>query len=310
MSQTPIQLVVVGSIGIDTIETPYAKRERILGGSASYASVAASLFTQVGLVGVVGTDFPAEYEELYTKFNVDLAGLQKQPGETFRWSGKYLQNMDHRETLLTELNVFADFSPELPEAYRSAPFLFLGNISPELQQHVLDQMGGAQFVAMDTMDLWIDIQREALVKVIGQVDLLTLNESEARHLSGKHFLPQAAEMLLDLGPRFVLIKKGEHGSILFSREHRFVMGAFPLPNVQDPTGAGDAFAGGLMGALARQGDVNEDALRYAILNGSVVASFAVEAFSLDRLQTVTPEELEERRQTFLDMLLIPDLQFA
>ncbi len=305
MSGKEVQLVVVGSIGIDTIETPVERRESILGGSASYACATSAMYSHVGMVGVVGADFPEAYENLYRHFNIDLAGLQKKEGETFRWSGVYKENMDDRDTLSTELNVLAEFAPRLPDRYRKAPFLFLANIGPDLQQEVLDQMEQPKFVAMDTMDLWINIQRDALVKVIGQVDLLTLNESEARRLSGEHFLPIAAERLLAMGPRYVLIKKGEHGSMLFSQDDIFVLPAFPLNNVQDPTGAGDAFAGGFMGSLAALGEVNEDTIRTAMVYGSVVASFAVEAFSLERLKTLTRADIETRANLFRDMMRIP-----
>lgn len=305
MSEKEVQLVVVGSIGIDTIETPFERRESILGGSASYACATAAMYSRVGMVGVVGTDFPAEYEAVYRHFGIDLAGLQKKDGETFRWSGVYKENMDDRETLSTDLNVLAEFSPQLPASYRKAPFLFLANIGPDLQQNVLDQVEHREFVAMDTMDLWINIQRDMLVKVIGQVDLLALNESEARRLSEEHFLPVAAEKLLAMGPRYVLIKKGEHGSMLFSKDGIFVMPAYPLNNVQDPTGAGDAFAGGFMGSLAALGEVNQDSIRTAMVYGSVVASFAVEAFSLERLKNLTKEEVEARAQVFREMMRIP-----
>lgn len=302
MSEQQVELVVVGSIGIDTIETPFTKRVDILGGSASYACAAASLFSRVGMVGVVGRDFPSDYEALYNSFRIDLAGLQSVEGKTFRWSGVYKDNMDDRDTLSTELNVLEHFAPTLPASYVKTPFLFLANIGPDLQQRVLEQMEQPRFVVMDTMDLWINIQRDALSEVIGRVDLLTLNESEARRLSGDHFLPVAAEKLLAMGPRYVLIKKGEHGSMLFSADGIFVLPAFPLSDVQDPTGAGDAFAGGFMGALASMETVTEDALRQAMVYGSVVASFAVEAFSLDRLQSLTREEIEERATRYRNMI--------
>ncbi len=306
MSENAVQLVVVGSIGIDTIETPFDRRESILGGSASYACATSALFTDVGMVGVVGADFLAEYEALYAQFGINLTGLQKKDGETFRWSGVYKDNMDDRDTLSTELNVLAEFSPTLPAAYRKAPYVFLANIGPDLQQHVIDQIEKPEFVAMDTMDLWINIQRDALIKVIGQVDLLTLNESEARRLSGEHFLPRAAECLLEMGPRYVLIKKGEHGSMLFSKEGIFVLPAFPLNRVVDPTGAGDAFAGGFMGALAAMREVDQDRIRSAMVNGSVVASFAVEAFGLDRLKTLTRDEIDTRAHAFREMMRVPE----
>ena len=297
-----IRLVVVGSIGIDTIETPATKRASILGGSASYACAAASFFSNVGMVGVVGTDFPPKFRALYEHFKIDLQGLQTVPGETFRWSGVYEANMDNRRTLSTELNVFADFSPELPAAYRKAPFLFLGNISPSLQARVLDQIEAPRFVMMDTMDLWINIARDDLLKVIKRVDLLTVNESEARLLTGEHGLIKAARKLLTLGPRHVLVKKGEHGSILFYQDRLFLMPAFPLESVCDPTGAGDTFAGGFMGALAASDSVTEESIRRAMLYGSMVASFGVEEFSLDRLEKLDRPAIEKRAQLFREMI--------
>jgi len=296
-----VDLVIVGSVGIDTIETPKEKRPSILGGSASYACAAASFFVKTGMVGVVGTDFPKPFMDLYHTLGVDTEGLQVKPGATFRWSGVYESNMDNRRTISTELNVFASFSPELPDDYRGAPYLFLANISPELQLHVLDQVRKPRFVLLDTMDLWINVARDALVEVIGKVTMLTLNESEARHLTGEHGLLRAARKLLELGPRYVCIKKGEHGSILFTRNGIALMPAFPLEDVQDPTGAGDTFAGGFMGALAKSGKISESAIRKAMTYGSVVASFGVEKFSLDRLQQLTPLEIEERASLFRKM---------
>ena len=296
-----IPLVIVGSVGIDTIETPGDKREGILGGSASYACAAASFFTGVGMVGVVGTDFPERYTAAYKHFGINTEGLQVRPGETFRWSGVYETNMDNRRTISTELNVFATFSPELPPAYTSCPYLFLANISPGLQMHVLDQVAKPRFVVLDTMDLWINVAKDDLLKVIRRVTMLTLNESEARHLSGEHGLVKAARKLLSLGPKYVLIKKGEHGSILFSKKGIFMMPAFLLEDVVDPTGAGDTFAGGFLGALARSGAVSLSAIRKAMAYGSVVASFGVEDFSLDRLSKLTLSEIEERAALFRKM---------
>lgn len=298
----PLKVVVVGSIGIDTIETPVEKRERILGGSASYACAASSFFTGVGMVGVVGTDFPSEYRALYEQFEIDLAGLQVMDGETFRWSGIYEENMDNRRTVCTDLNVFADFSPELPDRYRGAPYVFLANIGPELQLHVLDQVKDPKFVIADTMDLWIDIARDPLLEVIGRVHLLTMNESEARHLTGETNLLKSARALLDRGPAYVLIKKGEHGSVLFTKERIFLMPAFPLETVVDPTGAGDSFAGGFIGALAASDEISDGAIRQAMLYGSVVASFGVEDFSLDRLRAISVENVEERASLFREMI--------
>ncbi len=306
-NSTNVQLVAVGSVAMDTIETPYDRRENILGGSASFACAAASFFTQVGMVGVVGSDFPNECTDRYRRFGIDLEGLQTVEGETFRWSGVYRKNMDERDTLCTALNVFAEFAPDLPKNYRRAPYLFLGNIGPELQRHVLDQVDAMEFVALETMDLWINNMRDALCEVIGRVDLLTLNESEARNLSGEHFLPAAAMKLMELGPRYVLIKKGEHGTMLYSKEEIFILPAYPLEVVHDPTGAGDAFAGGFMGALAEAGRADEQTIRNAILYGSVVASFSVEAFSLERLERITRDDIEKRAEQFRAMIRVPDM---
>ncbi len=301
--QKDIRLVVVGSIGIDTIETPCTKRESILGGSASFACAAASFFSGVGLVGVVGTDFPESHRQLYQKFGIDLAGLQTVRGETFRWSGVYEHNMDNRRTLSTELNVFASFSPEIPPSYRKCPFLFLGNISPGLQEHVLNQMEATKFVLLDTMDLWINIARDDLLRVIKRVDMLTVNESEARLLTGEHGLIKAAQKLLTMGPKHILVKKGEHGSMLFYGDRIFLLPAFPLESVQDPTGAGDTFAGGLMGALASLGEVTEESIRKAMLYGNILASFGVEEFSLDRLARLDRPAIEDRAQLFRKMAM-------
>ena len=294
MSESDIQLVVVGSVGIDTIETPEERREEILGGSASYACAAASFFTKVGMVGVVGTDFPEAYRQVYRHFQIDLDGLQTVDGKTFRWSGIYEANMDNRHTVSTELNVFASFMPNLPEAYRKSPFLFLGNISPQLQLHVLGQIEKPRFVVIDTMDLWIDIARPDLLKVIQRTDMITINEFEARHLSGHKNLLKAAQILLCLGPRFVLVKKGENGSALFCKDSIFLLPAFP--------GAGDVFAGGVVGSLAAGGEVSEKSIRQAMIYGSIVASFGVEAFSLERLQMLTRGEIDTRADALRRML--------
>ncbi|MFH0953689.1 MAG: PfkB family carbohydrate kinase [Verrucomicrobiota bacterium] len=299
-----VQLVVVGSIGIDTIETPTERREEILGGSASYACAAASFFTSTGLVGVVGTDFPQECTDLYRKLGINLDGLQTLPGKTFRWTGVYEQNMDNRRTICTDLNVFASFMPDLPPSYRKSPFLFLANIQPSLQLHVLDQMEKPRFVVADTMDLWINTAKDDLLKLLKRVDLLTLNESEARRLSGQQVLLKAARALLGLGPKYILIKKGEHGSILFSGKDLFLMPAFPLEEIRDPTGAGDSFAGGFIGALASVGKVSETTIHRAMIYGSVVASFGVEQFSLDRFRDLTLEQIEGRASLLREMMRI------
>jgi len=293
-SSRGVRLVVVGSIGLDTIETRFAKRDEILGGSVSYACMASQLFAPSGMVGVVGDDFPETYTELYQRAGIDLAGLQRVAGRTFRWSGVYEDDMINRRTLSTELNVFETFLPELPETYRQAPFFLLGNISPGLQLHVLNQAESPRFVAADTMNLWIDTARDELQEVISRVHLLTLNDEEARLLTGKHNLLDCADDILAAGPQFVVIKKGEHGAMLLGKNGIFLAPAFPVRAVCDPTGAGDSFAGGFMGMLARDDELSDNHVRRALLYGSVVASFGVEAFSLDRLQALTHSDVEAR----------------
>lgn len=300
--QSGVDVVVVGSIGIDTIETPSDRRVDILGGSVSYACTAASYFARVGMVGVVGDDFPDEYSELYSRVGIDLAGLQRAKGETFKWSGVYEADMINRKTLSTDLNVFADFSPELPDAYRSAPFLLLGNISPELQLHVFSQADSPKLVLADTMDLWINIARDALLEVISKVDMLTLNDSEARLLTDEHNIRKSADAIMALGPKYVVIKKGEHGAMLFSGDGVFIVPAYPVDDVRDPTGAGDSFAGGFIGYLAACDELSEPVMRKALLYGSVVASFGVEQFSLDRLAALSRESIEDRMSALRAMM--------
>lgn len=302
---TTIPLNIVGSVGIDTIETPTDRRVGILGGSASYACVAASFFTKTGMVGVVGTDFPKAYTNLLRKSGVDIAGLQVVPGETFRWSGVYEQNMDHRRTISTELGVFASFSPELPESYRASPYVFLANIHPALQLHVLAQTKKPKFVLLDTMDLWINTARDTLTEVMKKVTMITINESEARHYTGEHTLIKAAKKLLSHGPRFVVIKRGENGSMLFTKTGISLIPAYPLENLVDPTGAGDTFAGAFIGSLAENGIISDYAVRSAMVYGSVVASFGCEGFSLDRLKKLSRREIEKRASLFRKMAHVP-----
>lgn len=298
-----VKLVVVGSIGLDTVTTPVATRRNVLGGSLSYACAAASFFTRAGMVGVVGHDFPARHRATFRGLRIDLAGLKSARGKTFRWSGIYERNLNQRETLSTELNVFADFAPELPSVYRGSPFLFLANIAPELQLRVLSQMRAAQFVAADTMDLWIRATRPALLKVIRQVDLFLINDAEARALTGEEHLVPAARHLLELGPRYVIVKKGEHGSMLFSRHGGVLLiPAFPVDQVRDPTGAGDAFAGGLIGALASAREITSSVVRRAMVYGTIAASFTVEDFSLERLRTIRRADIEARLRQFRRMI--------
>jgi len=300
-----IQLAIIGSIAIDTIETPTEKREDLLGGSASYASAAATFFSHPGMVGVVGTDFPPAFRKIWEDLNIDLQGLQTAEGKTFRWSGIYEKNMDNRQTISTELNVFEQFSPELPYSYRNAPYLFLGNIHPSLQLHVLQQAHHPKFVLIDTMDLWINSAYEELKQVISQSHMLTLNESEAELFTGEHSLNKAAKKLLELGPEYVLIKKGGNGSALFSKKDLFLLHAYPLDSVEDPTGAGDTFAGGLMGALASFDSVDPYSIRKAMLYGTIVASFGVESFSLDQLLKISLSDIQKRADALRNMIQIP-----
>lgn len=289
-----VKLWIVGSIGIDDIKTRDADRKNLLGGSVPYSSVAASFFARTGAVGVVGSDFPAAFERRWQGFGIDLSGVQHQVGDTFRWACAYDDNMIERTTLKTELGVFASFMPELPTAYRAAPFVLLGNIQPDLQLHVLKQAEGAKFVALDTMNLWIEIARPALLKVIRRVDLLTINDGEARQLTGKWNLRACAEAILKLGPRYVVIKKGEHGALCFSKTGVFIVPAYPVRKLADPTGAGDSYAGTFMGYLARAGRVTDGVLREALVHASALASFGVEGFSLERFQKLTPAEIRSR----------------
>ena len=295
-------MIVVGSVGLDTVETRTEKRTGVLGGSVSYACAAASFFTKTGMVGVVGTDFPEEAIQQYRDYGIDLAGLATAEGKTFRWSGVYAEDMIDRTTRFTELNVFADFHPQLPDSYCDVPFVMLGNISPDLQLEVLSQTRGARFVVADTMDLWINIADESLAKVISKVDMLLLNDTEARLLTGEHHLLQCAQWILDRGPRYVVIKKGEHGAMLITKDEIAIVPAYPVETVVDPTGAGDCFAGGFLGYLASRGDIKSQTVRSALLYGSVIASFGVEAFSLERFANLTPVDIEERASRLRAMI--------
>lgn len=288
-------LVVVGSIGLDTIETPWACKEGILGGSASFACAAASFFARPGMIGVVGRDFPPNYIQLFEQFGIDLEGLQKDAdGDTFKWSGVYETNMNNRRTRLTELGVFADFSPKMPEAYRECPFVFLANIAPELQSNVLSQIKKTGFVVADTMDLWINTARPALLELLPGIDLLMINDSEIKVLTEESNIAVAARKILETGVKHVIVKKGADGSMLFTQSSIFALPAIPVLDVVDPTGAGDAFAGGFTGYLSKQNDCSEPVLRKAMAYGTAVASFAVESFSLEKLQEIDMDMIEER----------------
>src|SRR5512133_545826 len=289
-----MSLLVVGSIALDSVETPFGRREEVLGGSATYFSTAASFFTPVRLVATVGEDFPPEHVEFLKSRGVDVTGLERRPGRTFRWKGRYEFDLNQAHTLDTQLNVFADFEPVLPPAYRDSNYVFLGNIDPDLQRAVLDQVRSPRFVAADTMNYWIESKRESLLKTLRRVDLLFVNDAEARQLAGEHNVVRAARRILTFGPRAVVVKRGEYGALFFSGDEVFAASAYPLPAVFDPTGAGDSFAGGFMGYVARCRREDPATLRRAIVLGSVLASFTVEQFSLERLRTLTPEEIRAR----------------
>ena len=287
-------LLVVGSVALDSLETPFGVREDVLGGSATYFSTAASFFAPVRVVAVVGEDFPEAHVEFLRGRGVDLAGLERRPGRTFRWSGRYEFDLNQAHTLDTQLNVFADFRPELPEGFRDSSHVFLGNIDPELQLRVLDQVRAPRIVAADTMNFWIASKRAALLEVLRRVDLLFVNDAEARQLAGEHNIVRAARAILSFGPGAVVVKRGEYGALLFAGSDVFASSAYPLAELFDPTGAGDSFAGGFMGYLARSGSLDASAMRRAMVVGSVLASFAVERFGLDRLRDLGPDEIRAR----------------
>ena len=287
-------LTIVGSVALDSIETRAGKRDDVLGGAATYIAVAAGFFGPSSLVAVVGDDFPNAHLDMLSGRNVDLAGLKQEPGRTFRWAGKYAPDFSSRETLSTELGVFETFDPEVPESYRTAPFALLGNIHPALQLKVLDTLSADTFVAADTMNLWIDITPKELAEVIRRVDLLVVNDEEAVQLTGEKQIAVAAEKIRDGGPKFLIIKRGEHGAYLFSDKAPFFAPAMPLREVSDPTGAGDTFAGGLMGYLASVNDASAEAIKTGMVYGAAVASKTVEAFGADELAKVPRSAVDER----------------
>ena len=295
-------LLVVGSVGLDTVETRAGKRAEVLGGAASYFSVAASFLAPVRLTAVVGTDFPSEHTRLLEAHKVDLAGLERVEGRTFRWSGVYAPDFSTRTTLDTQLNVFERFQPKLPAAYAGSEYVFLANIHPALQLSVLEQAQKPKFVACDTMNFWIGGERPALLKLLERVDMLLLNDEEARQLSGEANLPAAARAIRKLGPRAVVIKRGDAGALLFHEGGVFAAPAFPIEDVIDPTGAGDSFGGGFMGWLAHEGDTSPTTIRTAMIMGSVLASFSVEDFSLDRFKRLDLTQIRERFQAFADLV--------
>lgn len=297
-----VQLVAVGSVAFDSIETPFGKLEKGLGGSATFFSLSASHFTKVGIVGVVGDDFPKAHEEMLQERGIDLAGFTRAEGETFRWEGEYSGDLNVAKTLDTRLNVFADFKPDLPESYRLAPFVFLANIDPTLQVDVLEQIENPDFVAMDTMNFWIDGKLDELKAAIKRVDALLINDLEARELAKETNIVKAIEGIHQLGPKIVVVKRGEYGAMLSCEDGFFYAPAFPIDEVRDPTGAGDSFGGGFVGFLAKSKAIDGENLRRAVIAGSVMASFCVEDFGTKRLQELTYEEIRQRAVQFRELM--------
>ncbi len=296
-----MSILVVGSVAFDTVSTPAGNVTEVLGGSATHFSVSASFWSPVRLVAVVGEDFTAAHRQPLLDRKVDISGLTTAKGRTFRWSGVYGEDLNSARTLDTQLNVFADFKPDVPKAWRDTPLLFLANIDPELQWDVLEQVRGAKLVAADTMNYWIDSKPEALKKLLGRVDVLLINDGEIRQLTGERNLVRAVLAVGRLGPKAVVVKRGEHGVLVFQGENAFALPAFPLESVTDPTGAGDAFAGGFLGYLASRGLDGERDFRRAAVVGSVMASYQVEDFSLDRLMRLTEPEIRDRYARFQEL---------
>jgi sugar/nucleoside kinase (ribokinase family) len=303
-----LSILVVGSVAFDTLKTPYGERQKVLGGAATYFSLSASHFTDVRVVAVVGEDFTPENEAVMNNRGVDTRGVQHAKGKTFHWSGEYGENINEAKTLNTELNVFEKFEPQIPAEYNDTDFLFLANIDPVLQTRVRDAMQNVKLVGGDTMNYWISGQRENLEKMLKRVDVMLINDTEAKMLAGDSSLPRAAHKVLDLGPRALVIKHGEYGATIFFRDGEFAGGhhpfrapALPLEEVRDPTGAGDSFAGGFMGYIASQGEVNRRVLKHAMFYGSVMGSFSVERFGTERLQTLTRDEIDERFEVFREL---------
>ena len=296
------QVLVVGSVALDSVETPFGKADDVLGGSGTYFASSASHFAPVQLVGVVGDDYPLDLLQPLVERGVDLAGLEKVSGSSFRWRGRYRHDLNAAETLETHLGVFSNFRPNIPDQFREAPFVFLANIDPRLQLQVLEQVKKPRLVACDTMNFWIESRRPELVELLGHVDLITLNDGEARQLTEHNNLVQAARWILDKGPKHVLLKKGEHGAFMFTRDSVFFAPAYPLESVFDPTGAGDSFAGGFIGSLAASGDLSDASMRRAVVVGSAMGSFAVEKFSNGRLLDITRADIDARVQEFRQLV--------
>jgi sugar/nucleoside kinase (ribokinase family) len=292
-------VLVVGSVALDSVETPFGKADHVLGGSGIFFSASASHLAPVQLVGVIGNDFPIEdLRNAFASRPIDLSGLEQQEGASFRWRGRYRHDLNMAETLETHLGVFSNFRPRIPDKFRNAPFVFLGNIDPRLQLDVLTQVSRPKLVACDTMNFWIESRRPDLMRLLEQVDLIALNDAEARQLTEEFNLVKAARWIMARGPKYVLIKKGEHGAFMFTADTIFFAPAYPLESVFDPTGAGDSFAGGFMGYLARTGDLSEANLRRAVVYGSAMGSFAVERFSVERLLEIGSSQIAERVRDF------------
>lgn len=304
---TDSKLLIVGSIGLDTIETPTDKVERVLGGAAVYSACASSHFAPSAIVGVVGEDFPSEHEQMLRSKNIDLECMETKPGNTFFWHGRYLDNMNDRETLDTQLGVFGEFSPKVSDSHANLPYLFLANIHPQLQLDVLDAMKGKPYTAADSMNLWIDTTPDLLKQVITRVDALFVNDEEAKMITGKTAVVPAAQAILDMGPSLAIIKKGDAGAMLITKNDAFSVPAIPLPDVKDPTGAGDTFAGGMMGYIASKGDTSFDTLKQSAVVGTVMASFTVEDFSLNRLGAVTKSDISGRIEQLKKMTSFNDV---
>ncbi len=292
-------LLVVGSVAFDHVQTPAGEREESLGGSATYFSYSASFFVPVKLVAVIGEDFPQEHIDMLKKRKIDTTGLVRQPGKTFRWAGSYLHNLNEAETLSTELNVFENFKPELPESYKDTPFVFLANINPELQLDVLELVTAPKFVACDTMNLWINYKKPELLKLLKKIDLIVLNDAEAKMLTDNDNVIKAARTIQSYGPKSVVVKKGEHGALLVHEDDLFIVPAYPLATVVDPTGAGDTFAGGMIGYIAKSGKTDSSTLKKAMAYGTVMASFNVQDFSMNNLFNLTDQAIETRLQDLI-----------
>ncbi|OGU01062.1 MAG: sugar kinase [Geobacteraceae bacterium GWC2_48_7] len=300
-------IVVVGTVAFDTVETPFGRGENVLGGSATYFSTSASFFTDVSLVAVVGEDFPQEHVEFLKSRQINTEGLQQIPGKTFHWTGKYGYDLNEAQTLDTQLNVLMEFNPKLPQSYRNAEYLFLANIDPDLQMQVLEQVENPKLIACDTMNFWISSKPEALERVLKKVDIVVINEGEARQFTGEANLVKAARSIIALGCKRLVVKRGEYGVLMFTADSVFAAPAYPLEEVFDPTGAGDTFAGGFIGYLANTGDTSEEGIRQAIIFGSVMASFNVEDFSLERMKRLSYGEIEARYKSFKSLTSFRDI---